>query len=233
MSADFQFKSFAVSQQNAAFKVGTDACLLGAWVNLTGIHKVLELGAGTGLLSLMLAQRSNAQITALEIHEKSAKDARENFQKSPWSDRLELIHSDARTFDTDAHFDLIISNPPFFRNAIQAKNEHRSRARHQTELSFEDILQLGDKFLNKSARLALIIPVSEYPILNELLEERGLSVLRMAEVRPVPHKNPHRLLLEISRAQTEKTSEEFVIELERGQYSPRAQELLKDFLLKL
>lgn len=233
MSAEFQLKSFTVTQQESAFKVGTDGCLLGAWVDLTGVEKVLELGAGTGLISLMIAQRSNAEITALEIHSESASEAELNFNKSPWRDQLKSIHADARNFDTEKGFDLIISNPPFFRNAIAAKNEHRSRARHQSDLSFEDIIQLGENLLKNSGKIALVIPVSEFSILKDLLVNSNLKVTRQAELRPMPNKEPHRLLLEISCNQKVVSREEFAIELERGQYSARAHELLKDFLLKL
>src|SRR5574344_2567439 len=126
----FRFKQFSVFQERCAMKVGTDGVLLGAWAKVDAANRILDIGTGTGLVALMLAQRSTAMITAVEIDEEAAIQAEENFCQSPWANRFEVVNSDITSYETDALFDVIVSNPPYFVDSLQCPDGQRSLARH-------------------------------------------------------------------------------------------------------
>ena len=133
----FQFKQFTIKQDRSGFKVGTDGVLLGAWADISGSDTVLDIGTGTGLLALMLAQRSDAKITAIEIDLASFEQAGENILDSPWSKRITLIHSPLQKFTTEDKFDLIVSNPPFFQDSLRPTSGSLGISKHDILLSLD------------------------------------------------------------------------------------------------
>lgn len=157
----FKFKQFKVEQDKAAMKVGTDGVLLGAWANSNGAKKILDIGTGTGLIALMLAQRNpEAQIIAIDIDEQACEQAHENFKNSPWFDRLSVHHNSLSNFaNTDKNkFDLIISNPPFFKNSLKPSDHSRSKARHNDALPYSDLLRYSSILNTEGGTLSIIVP---------------------------------------------------------------------------
>src|SRR5215831_18097201 len=138
-NAFFQFKQFRVDQDRSAMKVTTDACILGASIPVPVYGKILDVGAGTGLLSLMMAQRTQCDIDGVEVDEESYRQAHENFQNSPWSDRLKIVHDDFKKFNPDYKYDLVITNPPFYENSYRSANPALNAAKHNDRLPFKDL----------------------------------------------------------------------------------------------
>ncbi|MGN6568280.1 MAG: tRNA1(Val) (adenine(37)-N6)-methyltransferase, partial [Flavipsychrobacter sp.] len=138
----FQFKQFRIEQDKCAMKVSTDACIQGAWTPIHDhVRHVLDIGTGTGLLSLMLAQRDpRMHIDAVELDEQAATQAKENIVSSPFSERIDIIHGDAKEYQANQQYDLIICNPPFFQNSLLGDNSKRNTARHTLSFSYEDLL---------------------------------------------------------------------------------------------
>ena len=143
----FQFKKFSVKQDNSSMKVGTDAVLLGCWTQLRQIDKqLLEVGTGCGVISLIIAQRYNfVNIDAIDIDKASILDAKDNFNYSPWNNRLSAINDSLQTYNPDKQYDIIVSNPPYFNNSLQCPNNQRSVARHTNTLSYNDLLSYSHK----------------------------------------------------------------------------------------
>ncbi|MFI3292066.1 MAG: methyltransferase [Rikenellaceae bacterium] len=168
----FRFKQFEVAQDRTAMKVGTDGVLLGAWAKITGTEQnILDIGTGTGLIALMMAQRSSAQnIIGVEIDPLSAQQASENMASSPWSSRLSVEQTPIQNFTPAQKFDLIVSNPPYFVDSLLAKGESRTIARHTTELSFEDLVKSVTRLLSIEGRFALILPTAEAQLFDNVAE---------------------------------------------------------------
>lgn len=195
----FRFKQFTVNDHNSALKVGTDAVLLGAWAGGGKPAKILDVGTGCGLLSLMLAQRfQNSQITAIDIHEGSLLDARENFKSSPWSDRLLAIHKSLQVFtlERQATFDLIISNPPFFNRSLLPPDNNKKIAKHSGELSYGELTKAASLLLNPSGKLAMILPYENRDLFRKIAENDRLYCTRELIINPVAGKKPNRYLSE-------------------------------------
>jgi tRNA1Val (adenine37-N6)-methyltransferase len=196
-NAVFHFKQFSVCQQKTAMKVGTDGVLLGAWVPVDGIRTILDVGTGTGLIALMLAQRQpEAEITAIDIDTVACGEATENFNASPWDHRLTVLHTSVQDFSntSDYKFDLLVSNPPYFSQSLQAPCDRRSKARHDDSLSIPELLSGSKRLLNETGNLALILPVSQYEKLSLAAREHGLFERRRLLVYPNPGKPAKRTL---------------------------------------
>ncbi|HKJ06088.1 MAG TPA: methyltransferase, partial [Flavobacteriaceae bacterium] len=161
----FQFKQFKVEQQNTAMKVGTDGVLLGAWVKISeNINSILDVGSGTGLIGLMMAQRSFAEtIDAVEIEDAAYIQCVENFEQSDWGDRLFCYHASFQEFanEMDEEYDLIISNPPFYNTTNLSSSKNKSIAKHTQQLNFKELLNGVDKLLSQQGNCAFIIPYAE------------------------------------------------------------------------
>ena len=196
----FEFKQFRIEQQKSAMKVGTDGVLLGAWVNIGDALRILDVGTGTGLVALMLAQRSKAQIEAVEIDELACDEAKYNFEQSDWSDRLSVFHSDFLVFGGRPieQYDLIVSNPPFFVNSLKTKNEALAVARHNDNLSFNQLIIGARKLLSPSGRLCVIIPFESCIEFRESARMAGFYLQRLTKVIPKTGRIPKRVLLEFS-----------------------------------
>lgn len=202
-SETFRFKQFSVRQDGAAFKVGTDGVLLGVCVEENGARDILDIGTGTGLIALILAQRfPAAKITGIELDKKSASLAKENFFSSKWRDNLHLIHSDISEFAGRPElpeFDLIVSNPPFFSSGTLPESKSRSNARHQSSLSLKDLLRCSNNLMRPSARLALVLPLSELPFLEAAMESVKFVFSKRISVRSKVEKPVRRLVVEMMR----------------------------------
>ena len=197
----FQFKQFRIIQERSAFKVGTDAVLLGSWVSVCSAKRILDVGTGTGVIALMMAQRSDATITSIEIEKNAAVEAAENAKNSSWSERLNILNVSFQKFNEHQPglFDLIISNPPFFTNSRHSECNLLAMAKHNHLLPPRDLVDGSAGLLNPGGRLAVILPVEATPDFIKLAKNAGLFLLRQTEVRPDNRKKPHRCLMEFGK----------------------------------
>jgi len=229
----FQFKQFSITQQHTAMKVGTDGVLLGAWSDaLEG--NVLDIGTGTGLIALMLAQRSKtALIDAIELDKVASEQAQENFKSSKWNNRLTVIHSTIQSYQPNKKYDLIISNPPYFINSTKAPNNIRNAARHTDQLSFNDLIYSVKRLLADTGVFSLVLPVEEATLFINSAEKENLFLNRKCLVKPNPTKPVKRILMEFSFIKKDIVLEELTIETKkRHEYTEEYISLTKDFYLK-
>ena len=219
-------------------KIGTDGVLLGAWCPVdNNPFSVLDIGAGTGILSLMLAQRSHAeQIDALEIDEDAYEQCVENFENSPWSDRLFCFHAGLDEFvdEPEDEYDLIISNPPFYSENYKTDDSQRDLARFQDALPFEELVEAADLLLSENGIFAVIIPYKEEELFIDLCAQVELFPVKVTRVKGT-HTTPIvRSLLAFKRYELSAlTADELVIEISRHEYTDEYIDLTKDFYLKM
>jgi tRNA1Val (adenine37-N6)-methyltransferase len=237
MSLPFKFKEFTVAHDRCAMKIGTDGVLLGAWVSLE--HEpdfILDLGTGTGLIALQLAQRSTANtIDAVEIDANAFEQCIENFENSPWGDRLFCYHASAQEFaaEIDETYDLIISNPPFYQEDYKSKTEARDLARFNEALPFNQLIGCVHALLADSGIFALILPFKEELSFIKMASEAGLFPKRICRVRGTFSSKTVRSLVEFSFRRTTPNEEELVIENSRHDYTEEYVNLVQDFYLKM
>ena len=233
----FQFKQFTVKQDKCAMKVGTDGVLLGAWCPLeNNPYSILDIGAGTGILSLMLAQRSTAeQIDAIEIDEDAYEQCVDNFENSSWSDRLFCYHAGLDEFmeEPEDEYDIIISNPPFYKEDYKSENNQRDLARFTDALPFEDLIEAASILLSKNGIFSVIIPFKEEKNFIALARETELFPFKITRVKGTPSTEIKRSLLAFSRVEKEILTEELTIENARHIYTAEYIALTKDFYLKM
>lgn len=234
----FQFKQFSVEQDRCAMKVGTDGVLLGAWSPIPeNIFSVLDIGAGTGIIALMIAQRSFAeQIDALEIDEEAYEQAVENFENSPWSDRLFCFHAGLDEFieEPEDEYDLIISNPPFYTEDYKSDNEQRDLARFADALPFNDLVEAADLLLSENGIFSVIIPFKEEESFIAIAKDFDLFPIKITRVKGTPTTEIKRSLLAFGRHICENFPvDELVIETSRHIYTEEYIALTKDFYLKM
>lgn len=206
-------------------KVGTDGVLLGAWADMQCRKSVLDIGTGTGVIALIIAQRNSAaMIDAVEIDQCSFDEASFNFMSSPWAERLTCYKMPFQQYAVDSkkRYDLIISNPPFFRNALKAPCLRRSNARHEDQLPFVDLIRGVARLLAEDGIFSLILPVTEVDSFCTLAEQEGLFLVRNTEVFPNQTKKSHRQLMEFSKIVEDTKNDILYIEQqERGIYSEK------------
>lgn len=197
----FQFKQFKIIQEKAAMKVGTDGVLLGAWVDVQNEKNILDIGTGTGVMALMMAQRTTAKITGIEIEKNAAEEAAKNAKHSPWNNRVYIENISFQQFAkvTSKTFDLIISNPPFFINDQKSKDNNLAIAKHNDLLPLPDLITGSKKLLDEKGKLAVILPVIPAQRFIELANQNGLFLNRLTMVRPNSQKKVHRYLMEFSK----------------------------------
>lgn len=233
MGSSFKFKQFTVKNERSAMKVGTDGVLLGAWVSLEGNEKnILDVGTGTGVIALMLAQRSSsALITAVDIDEPSVEEAAGNFADSPWSGRLKAVNGDFRLFENDRLYDLIVSNPPYFTNSLKAPQQRRNMARHNDNLSHSDLIKGAARMLEEGGRLAVVLPSDEGDLFAGTAFESGLFLKRICRVRTKSGSLPKRCLMEFSAEKKEPLVEEELIMQSGAEFTRDYVSLTRDFYL--
>jgi len=233
----FSFKAFTINQSRSAMKVGTDGVLLGAWVSLDEtLESILDIGAGTGLIALLLAQRSSADtIDAIEIDEDAYEECVENFEASSWGDRLFCYHAALDEFveEWDDSYDLIVCNPPFYAEDVSSGNTSRDTARQNAALPFDELLKGVDSLLSKDGNFATIIPFKEEVNFLTLALSLGLYPQRITRVKGNPKVDVKRSLIEFGYTQIDCDINELTIELERHQYTAEYKRLTQDFYLKM
>ena len=227
----FAFKRFVIRQERCAMKVGTDGVLLGAWTDVSGVRRALDVGTGTGLIALMIAQRCDAEIIGLEIESDAAAQAAENVSASVWKERVGLVRGDFNEYFPQIKFDLIVSNPPFFRNSLPSPDQQRNTARHDNRLSFDALITKSAGLLAPGGRISLIVPAASDEEIAEVALRAGLYPLRRTYVKPLPTSGPKRLLVELGASPQPCRTDFLTVELSRHVYSPEFTELTKEYYL--
>lgn len=197
----FAFKQFRIEQGRTAMKVSTDACIQGAWTPVNAHHQyILDIGAGTGLLAMMLAQRQpDAVVDAIELDEQASLDALQNIAQSPFASRLRLFTADVRKAIFDRQYDLIVCNPPFFTRSLLGPESKRNQARHDIHFSQQDLLNALAKHLNPQGQASVLLPVKEHASWAELLHRNGWLMQQQLEIRPRVGAAPNRIVSLCSR----------------------------------
>ncbi|MFN4234741.1 MAG: tRNA1(Val) (adenine(37)-N6)-methyltransferase [Bacteroidia bacterium] len=231
----FTFKQFTVDDNLCAMKIGTDAVLLGAWTTCNKAQQILDIGTGSGILALMMAQKSQAEITAIEIEEMAFKQAQINFQNSKWADRINLIHSSIQDFTnlSDNTFDVIICNPPYFKNSLKPHKKERTIARHNETLNCEDLFKCAANLMHEESYLNLIYPAEYFEILLKEASKNKLHLIKRCDIHPNINKVANRMMLCFSKKTQTLIHEKIIIELDkRHHFSNEYINLTKDFYLK-
>ncbi|CAN1549463.1 COG4123 Predicted O-methyltransferase [Flavobacteriaceae bacterium] len=234
----FSFKQFSVEQDQTAMKIGTDGVLLGAWTPIeNNPFSILDIGTGTGIIALMLSQRSNAQqIDALEIDDDAYEQAVDNFENSPWSDRLFCFHAGLDEFveEPEDEYDLIVSNPPFYTEDYKTENEQRDLARFADAMPFEDLIEAAALLLSENGIFSVIIPFKEEEKFIALANEYELYPIKITRVKGTPTSEIKRSLIAFVRDENAIIlTDVLTIETARHIYTPEYTELTKDFYLKM
>jgi tRNA1Val (adenine37-N6)-methyltransferase len=229
----FQFKQFSLSDSNCAMKIGTDGVLLGGIASGFKAERVLDIGTGCGLLALMIAQKTDGLIDAIEIDKDAAEQAGKNFRNSPWHDRLKIYHTALQdyTIVCENQYDLIVCNPPFFQNSLQSLNEKRAVARHNHSLGFSELLLCAAELISSKGKMFIIIPVELYDDLQKYISKTGLKISEKFIVKPNPDLKPKRLIVVLSKAAVNILVEK-TITINNGtrhQFSDDYKEIMKDF----
>ena len=225
----FQFRRFTVYQGRCAMKVGTDGTLLGAWAR--GGKSVLDIGTGTGLLALMMAQRfPAASVVGVDIDREAVKQAMENVAASPFAERISIMESDIKAFDATP-FEAIICNPPYFVDSFECPDEQRTLARHASALTYGELMAAAQRLLTDGGELSLVIPFDCKGRLEQEAALSGFFKVRECAVKTTPRKQPRRYLLAFRKHPCELELSEGIIEMRPGIRSPWYQELTKDFYL--
>lgn len=217
-------------------KVGTDGVLLGAWADVSNVNSVLDIGTGSGLIALMLAQRCDATITAIDIESSAIVQANINALNSPWTEQISNVEISLEQYVQNAkqQFDLIVSNPPYFKNALPNPDSKRTLARHAETHFHNELILSAKKILNTNGRLCLILPVDEGNECLRFATEQALFCTKKVLVYPKPDSVAKRLLLEFSAVYSTQVVSELTIESEiRHEYTQDFSNLVKDFYLKL
>lgn len=237
----FQFKQFSIHQDRCAMKVGTDGVLLGAWASLEGKpNSILDIGAGTGLIAMMMAQRSNAAsigigVDAVELDANAFEQCVENFEASPWSDRLFCYHASFQDFakEIDESYDLIVSNPPFFSEEVSSGNSSRDIARQEASLPFQELLLGVSNLLSNTGQFAIVLPLDSEKEFTNSAEDYGLYPIKITHVKGNKNAPIKRSLLEFSRRPSGCRIDTLIIEQQRHIYSEAYIKLTEEFYLKM
>src|SRR5690554_962236 len=233
----FHFKQFDICQDQCSMKVCTDGVLLGAWTNLGNVRSALDIGTGSGVVAVMLAQRSDdlKQVVGIEIDQTSYEQARENAANCNWADRIVMIHSSIQDYtdDNDQSFDLIISNPPFFTGGTLSESQTKNDVRHTIKLPHRDLLRAVKKLMQPRGHFAVILPIMEGYRFIELAEQYGLYLSRRTQVFSSPGKPMERFLLEFSHRSSgnAKVDDLYIHEGEDNAFSSAYQKLTGEFYL--
>jgi tRNA1Val (adenine37-N6)-methyltransferase len=234
----FAFKKFTIVQDKCAMKIGTDAVLLGSWVKTYGVRSVLDIGTGTGVIALMIAQKCGAEIDAIEIDHDSAEQARFNAAQSPWNERVHVQNISLQDFVKihDGKYDLIVSNPPYFVDSLLSSEANRTAARHTVHLTFEELISCAVKLLSKEGKFNVILPVKEGEQFVDIALKHGLYLRRLMRVRSSPGKADKRWLMQFGFTKKEQISDSaLVMESDpqvRHSYTQEYKELTKDYYLQ-
>ena len=230
----FHFQEFSIIQEVSSMKVGTDSVILGAWTPAYEPQRILDIGAGTGILSLMMAQRfPTASIHSIEIDPETAEECKQNITLSPWKERISVFQMDIRNFSASNSYDLILSNPPFFSEDTHSPNQKRSLARASHSLPFAQLLNCVNKFLSPQGNFSVVIPYKEETSFLQEATYYSLYPLQKLYLKGTPSSPIKRSFLLLSHQQvTQILIKLLIVEKERHQYTEEYQELTKNFYLK-
>ena len=231
----FQFKQFTINQERCAMKVGTDGTLLGAWANAPERPcRILDIGTGTGLLALMMAQRyPEASVVGIDIDKDAAMQAQENVGASPFSDRITIIHGDATKIEDKEEFDAIVCNPPYFVDSLICPKDQRTLARHTVSLTYEQLMGTAYKLLKNDGVFSIVVPTENNDAIESAAAFAGFLISRICMIKTTPNKLPKRQLVELRKARTEDLDfKEVILEEVHNQRSEWYFELTKEFYLK-
>ena len=236
-SNTFKFKQFEVQQDKCTMKVGTDGVLLGAWAPIDEVNSVLDIGTGTGLISMMLAQRTEkGKIVAIEVDESAANQAKANFANCNWKDKLEVVQQAIQDFakETEMQFDLIVCNPPFFSGGTFSANQDRNNVRHTIKLPHGDLLQAARSLLKSDGKFCVILPFIEGLRFQELARNYNLYCTAITEVHPKQDKPVERMLMQFEHAEKAVKQDKLIIQKEkRNDWTEEYMALTGDFYLKM
>jgi tRNA1Val (adenine37-N6)-methyltransferase len=233
----FQFKQFKIEQQKSSMKVCTDSCVFGAWIarkiekKIITPKAILDIGAGTGLLSLMIAQKSNAKIEAVEIDKDAFYQTEENFLESPWNKQLQAYHTNIKNWKSPLKYDLIISNPPFFENDLKANEQNKNVAKHDDGLTFAELLLSVKNNLSADGNFAVLLPFHRTAYFKKIAAENNFYLWEELLVKQTPKHGYFRGMLVFNSTPANKMIHELTIKDETGNYTAEFKDLLKDYYL--
>lgn len=231
----FQFQQFTVRQSRCGMKVGTDGTLLGAWAQApAGQCRILDIGTGTGLIALMMAQRfPEAHIVGIDIDADAVSQARENVMESPFSDRITIQQCDVLQFDDTDGYDAVVCNPPYFVDSLTCPDEQRTTARHTVTLSFEGLAKAAFRLLKTDGIFSVVIPTDNRSSMETAVRMEGFFLSRVYLIKTTPQKEPKRQLIEFRKSPVNKTdTEEESIQISPNKRSPWYQQLTQAFYIK-
>jgi len=231
----FSFKQFIVHQDQTAMKVTTDACIFGGYITTDETKKILDIGTGTGLVAMMLAQRTHAQIDAVEIENSAYNQAITNIQESVFKDQINVFNTSIQLFskltEQQNQFDLIVSNPPFFQNHLKAEEVTRNNSLHTDKLSFEDLIHSVLRLISSPGTFVILLPLYESSIFEQLSISKELYPQKKLTIRHRKDTKILRIITTFGRIRKEIINEELIIKNSDESYSPDFQALLKDYYL--
>ena len=229
----FQFKQFTIAHDKCAMKVNTDGVLLGAWQVVNDVNNILDIGTGSGVIALMMAQKySHALIDAVEIDEGAYLQAKQNFSESKWATRLKVSHCALQNLISDKKYDLIISNPPYFIDDFVSSNHRKNIAKHNLLLTYDDLVASIGWLMTEEGRALLVIPAFNIEKIKAIGIVQKLFINKLTEVRAVTTKKPYVLLLELGKKQMPMIKDSIAIQNIDGTFTERYKDLTKDFYLK-
>jgi tRNA1Val (adenine37-N6)-methyltransferase len=230
----FSFKQFTINQDRSVFKVGTDGVLLGAVTDIAGAKSILEIGTGSGLIAVMLAQRSEAEVVAIEPDPESFCQACENANNTKWSNRIKILQTNLQNYlPGEKKFNLIVTNPPYFTDSLKNPDPRKSASRHNDTLTSEELLTGVSRLLEEDGRLQLILPYVEGNIFIAEASGYGLYCNNILKIRPLPDSEIRRLILTFSRKKSFATEKFLTIEHgKRHEFTEEYINLTREFYLK-
>ena len=230
----FHFKQFSLKHHQSTMKTGTDAILLGVWTDVSNTKEILDVGSGSGIISLFMAARSQAKITAIENDIASVDESKNNFALSDFTKRMKVIASDFNDYTTNIKFDLIVSNPPFFTNDLQSESERKTNARHTKSLSFKQLCTNVSILMKQNARFCVVLPYSQNKVFKNIALAQGLYPSKELIIFPRRGAEPNRINIEF-RKQSKETPEKeyFVLREENNNFTHQYRELLGEFYLSI
>jgi tRNA1Val (adenine37-N6)-methyltransferase len=227
--SEFVFQQFSLNHSKSSMKIGTDAILLGAFAEVEFSKSILEVGCGSGIISLMLAQRSLATITAIDIHSPSINEARQNFLKSQWSDRMSVIQTSLQEFSPTGTFDYIVSNPPFFSDSMKSHRDERNLARHNDTLLPGDLAKHTKRLLTKTGTFTCIIPADIIERYKEAFKAENMFPESIIHIKPKPGRESNRVIVKFSSRKNQVIESTFILRNSNNEYSDEYRRLTRDF----
>ncbi len=229
----FHFKKFSIHDDLCSMKVGTDSVVLGAWADIGDAQFILDIGAGSGVISLMMAQRSTSttHIDGVELEANDAAQAAQNVLESPWPDKVSIHHTSIQEFESPYRYDVIISNPPYFVNSSPSPDKVRTQTRHTVSLDYETLLSALRRYLTNNGKANVILPATEGEQFIALAREKGFCTSRYVVFRTRPEKPAERLLVELRFTETSTEYGEVVLYIQGTAWSSDYKKLVQDFYL--